>query len=137
MEVTVVFDALYTMRTLKMSRALSGWARLALHMRESWYKLGLSLSFCLCCQNAFCGVSGQLFSALVTHALQGLQQLSAFDHNPDTADDTFLLIHRGIRYSPSVVINSHMLPIIVDAAMTGVLVQHRCTLLLHTLRKAR
>lgn len=42
MEVTVVFDALYTMRTLKMSRALSGLARLALQMRESWYKLGLS-----------------------------------------------------------------------------------------------
>lgn len=41
------------------------------------------------------------------------------------ADDTFLLISRGVRYSPGVVYNPQMLPIIVDAAMTGVLVQHR------------
>ena len=68
--------------------------------------------------------AGQLFAALVGQALQGLQQLSAFDRNPDMADDTFLLIHRAIRYSPSVVFNAHMLPIIVDAAMTGLLVQH-------------
>lgn len=41
------------------------------------------------------------------------------------ADDTFLLISRGVRYSPGVVFNPQMLPIIIDAAMTGVLVQHR------------
>ncbi len=69
--------------------------------------------------------AGQLFSAIATKALQGLPNLAAFDHNPDTADDTFLLIDRAIRYSPGVVFNSHMLPIIADAAMTGVLVQHR------------
>ena len=70
-------------------------------------------------------LAGQLFSAIVTKALQGLQSLAAFDHNPDMADDTFLLIDRAIRYSPGVVFTSHMLPIIADAAMTGVLVQHR------------
>lgn len=69
--------------------------------------------------------AGQLFSTLVIQALQGLQQLSAYDNNPDMADDTFLLIGRGVRYSPGVVFNAHMLPIIVDAAMSGVLVQHR------------
>ena len=41
------------------------------------------------------------------------------------ADDTFLLVGRGVRYSPGVVFNTQMLPIIVDAAMTGLLVQHR------------
>lgn len=70
-------------------------------------------------------LAGQLFSAIVTKALQGLQSLAAFDHNPDMADDTFLLIDRAIRYSPGVVFTSHMLPIIADAAMTGLLVQHR------------
>lgn len=70
-------------------------------------------------------VAGQLFSTLVVQALQGLQQLAAYDNNPDMVDDTFLLISRGVRYSPGVVYNTHMLPIIVDAAMTGVLVQHR------------
>ena len=72
-----------------------------------------------------CYVAGQLFSTLVIQALQGLQQLSAYDDNPDMADDTFLLISRGVRYSPGVVYNTQMLPVIVDAAMTGVLVQHR------------
>ena len=69
--------------------------------------------------------AGQLFSTLVIQALQGLQQLSAYDDNPDMADDTFLLIGRGVRYCPGVVYNTHMLPVIVDAAMVGVLVQHR------------
>lgn len=70
-------------------------------------------------------IAGQLFSTLVVQALQGLQQLSGYDNNPDMADDTFLLISRGVRYSPGVVYNPQMLPIIVDAAMIGVLVQHR------------
>jgi hypothetical protein len=69
--------------------------------------------------------AGQLFSAIVTKALQGLPTLAAFDHNPDMADDTFLLIDRAVRYSPGVVFNPQMLPLIADAAMTGVLVQHR------------
>lgn len=80
---------------------------------------------------------GQLFSTLVVQALQGLQQLSGYDNNPDMADDTFLLISRGVRYSPGVVYNPHMLPIIVDAAMIGVLVQHRdaCCSILSVLRR--
>ena len=69
--------------------------------------------------------AGQLFSAIVTKALQGLPTLAAFDNNPDMADDTFLLIDRAVRYSPGVVFNPQMLPLIADAAMTGVLVQHR------------
>lgn len=80
---------------------------------------------------------GQLFSAIVTKALQGLPTLAAFDHNPDMADDTFLLIDRAVRYSPGVVFNPQMLPLIADAAMTGVLVQHReaCLSIISVLRR--
>ena len=54
-----------------------------------------------------------------------MQQLADFDNNPDMADDTFLLISRAIRYSPGVVLNAQMLPLILRASMAGLLVQHR------------
>ena len=80
------------------------------------------------CHNANDCCAGQLFASVVKQALQGLQQLSDFDNNPDMADDTFLLIGRGIRYSPGVVLNAQMLPLILQASMAGLLVQHRCVL---------
>ena len=72
-----------------------------------------------------CFVAGQLFASIVGQALQGLQQLPDFGRQPDMADDTFLLISRAVRYSRGVVVNAHMLPLILQAAMAGVLVQHR------------
>ena len=69
--------------------------------------------------------AGQLFASIVKQALQGLQQLADFDNNPDMADDTFLLISRAIRYSPGVVLNAQMMPLILRASMAGLLVQHR------------
>ena len=72
-----------------------------------------------------CFTAGQLFASIVGQALRGLQQLADFDRQPDMADDTFLLISRAVRYSPGVVLNAHMLPLILQASMAGVLVQHR------------
>ena len=77
---------------------------------------------------ALCFVAGQLFASIVGQALQGLQQLSDFARQPDMADDTFLLISRAVRYSRGVVLNAHMLPLILQASMAGVLVQHRWAL---------
>jgi len=60
-------------------------------------------------------------------ALRSLQQLSDFDSNPDMADDTFLLISRAIRYSPGGgVLNAQMLPLILQASMASLLVEHMC-----------
>ncbi len=37
-----------------------------------------------------------------------------------------MLISRAIRYSPGVVLNAQMLPLILQASMASLLVQHRC-----------
>ena len=82
---------------------------------------------CICsvpqCQGLPC-CTGQLFASVVKQALRGLQQLSDFDSHPDMADGTYLLISRAIRYSPGVVLNAQMLPLILQASMASLLVQH-------------
>eukprot|EP00891_Asterochloris_glomerata_P002287 jgi/Astpho2/2287/e_gw1.00040.5.1_t len=69
---------------------------------------------------------GQLITSLVQSALSMLRQLRDFEQNPDLADDVFLLISRACRYCPRIVMTQELLPLIMDAALAGLLVQHRC-----------
>lgn len=68
---------------------------------------------------------GQLITSLVQSALSMLRQLRDFEQNPDLADDVFLLISRACRYCPRIVMTQELLPLIMDAALAGLLVQHR------------
>lgn len=70
-------------------------------------------------------VAGRLFERLVAAACERLQSLKDFSDEPDIADDTFLLAGRGLSYCPAVVLTPAVLPRLIQAATTGVLVQHR------------
>ena len=70
--------------------------------------------------------AGALFGRLISSCCAQLQRLADFNERPDTADDTFLLAGRGLSYCPSLVLVPAVLPHLLDCAMAGLLVQHRC-----------
>jgi transportin-3 len=69
--------------------------------------------------------AGALFQRLVGRSCAQLGSLAAVSADPDIADDTFLLAGRGLAYCPRIVLAPAVLPGLLDAALAGILVQHR------------
>lgn len=69
---------------------------------------------------------GPMFAAMMVWACSVLRTLEDVTKAPDIADDTFLLAGRGLSYAPRLVlVSGPLLPALLDAALAGVLVQHR------------
>jgi transportin-3 len=69
---------------------------------------------------------GPMFAAMMVRACSVLRTLEDVTNAPDIADDTFLLAGRGLSYAPRLVlVSGPLLPALLDAALAGVLVQHR------------
>jgi transportin-3 len=71
------------------------------------------------------GFAGQLLFELLTNASSCLKHLGDFAEHPDLSDDLFLLAGRALSYCPRIVLTPQMLPLLLDTAAAGVLVQHR------------
>ncbi len=67
-----------------------------------------------------------MLSRMLTEACGGLRSLAAFNADPELADDTFLLVGRMLAYSPRLVLAPGPLATLLDTALAGMLVQHRC-----------
>lgn len=68
---------------------------------------------------------GPMFARMMAGACSGLRTLAEISARPDVADDTFLLAGRALSYAPRIVMTPQLLPLLLDAALAGMLVQHR------------
>ena len=66
-----------------------------------------------------------MLTRLLTAACSGLTSLEAVSARPDVADDAFLLAGRALSYAPRLLITPQLLPSLLDAVQSGMLVQHR------------
>lgn len=72
------------------------------------------------------GDLGPMFARMMVKACGALRTLQDVTNAPDIADDTFLLAGRGLNYAPRLVLTpGSLLPALLDAALAGILVQHR------------
>ena len=78
-----------------------------------------------------------MFSRMLTSACSMLRTLRDISERPDVADDTFLLAGRALSYAPRLLLTPHLLPVLLDGALAGLLVQHReacCSILSFVVR---
>ena len=68
---------------------------------------------------------GPMLARMVTCACGGLRSLAEITAAPDVADDTFLCAGRALSYAPRLLTTPALLPVLLDSALAGVLVQHR------------
>uniref|UniRef100_A0A1D2AEU2 Importin N-terminal domain-containing protein n=1 Tax=Auxenochlorella protothecoides TaxID=3075 RepID=A0A1D2AEU2_AUXPR len=73
----------------------------------------------------YVAVMEPIFAALVAAACARLGSLAAVGASPDLADDTFLLAGRALAYCPGLALTPGTLARLCDAALAGLLVQHR------------
>lgn len=71
------------------------------------------------------GALGPMLGRMLLAACRGLGSLREVTARPDLADDTFLLASRGLSYAPRLVMVPELLPTLLNAALAGLLVQHR------------
>ncbi|PSC72289.1 transportin-3 isoform X1 [Micractinium conductrix] len=80
---------------------------------------------------------GGMFGRMMGSACAMLRTLRDIGERPDIADDTFLLAGRALSYAPRLLITSQLLPVLLDSALAGLLVQHReacCSILAFVVR---
>ena len=70
-------------------------------------------------------IAGPMLARMMVGACSGLRSLQEVGARPDLADDTFLLAGRALSYAPRLVLKPQLLPVLLDAVMAGLLVQHR------------
>lgn len=75
--------------------------------------------------------AGKMLEQMLGSAAGSLQTLQAFSDKPDLADDTFLLAGRALHYCPASIATSSILPLLLESATQGLLVQHRSVLKCH------
>jgi hypothetical protein len=78
-----------------------------------------------------------MFSRMMGAACSLLRTLGDINDRPDVADDTFLLAGRALNYAPRLVVTPLLLPVLLDSALAGLLVQHReacCSILAFIVR---
>ncbi|KAL4452442.1 hypothetical protein ABPG75_008104 [Micractinium tetrahymenae] len=68
---------------------------------------------------------GGMFSRMLACACSMLRSLRDITERPDVTDDTFLLAGRALSYAPRLLITPQLLPVLLDSALAGLLVQHR------------
>ena len=81
--------------------------------------------------------AGGMFSRMMGAACSLLRTLGDISERPDIADDTFLLAGRALNYAPRLVVTPLLLPVLLDSALAGLLVQHReacCSILAFVVR---
>ncbi len=66
-----------------------------------------------------------MFSRMLACACGMLRSLRDITERPDVADDTFLLAGRALSYAPRLLVTPQLLPVLLDSALAGLLVQHR------------
>lgn len=66
-----------------------------------------------------------MFSRMLACACSMLRSLREITERPDVADDTFLLAGRALSYAPRLLVTPQLLPVLLDSALAGLLVQHR------------
>lgn len=67
-----------------------------------------------------------MLDRMLGHSCTRLQSLGDFVEHPDLADDSFILAARALHYCPRLVLPRPLLPLLLDSAAAGLLVQHRC-----------
>ena len=67
-----------------------------------------------------------MLDRMLGHSCRRLQSLGDFVEHPDLADDSFILAARALHYCPRLVLPRPLLPLLLDSAAAGLLVQHRC-----------
>lgn len=78
-----------------------------------------------------------MFSRMLACACSMLRSLRDVTERPDVADDTFLLAGRALSYAPRLLVTPQLLPVLLDSALAGLLVQHReacCSILSFVVR---
>ncbi|KAK9863642.1 hypothetical protein WJX84_000245, partial [Apatococcus fuscideae] len=68
---------------------------------------------------------GRMLEQMLGSAAGSLRRLQDFSDKPDLADDTFLLAGRALHYCPASIATPTLLPMLLESASQGLLVQHR------------